>query len=52
MTETIKEKLAEAEFWALEARNYYDTDEEQYGLLQMAHDLIKQAMAIEAKRKA
>ncbi len=52
MTETIKEKLAEAEFWAMEAKNYYDTDEEQYGLLQMAHDLIKQAIAIEAKKEA
>lgn len=52
MTETIKEKLAEAEFWAMEAKNYYDTDDEQYGLLQLAHDLIKQAMSIEAKKEA
>ena len=52
MTESIKDKLAEAEFWAMEAMNYYDVDEEQYGLMQMAHDLIKQAMAIEAKKEA
>lgn len=52
MTETIKDKLAEAEFWTMEAKNYYDIDDEQYKLLKQANELVRKAMRIEAGKAA
>lgn len=52
MTETIKDKLAEAEFWTMEAKNYYDLDDEQYELLKQANELVRKAMKLEAAKVA
>lgn len=44
MAETIKDKLAEAEFWTFEARNWYDLGTEERAKLNEAHNLVVEVM--------
>lgn len=43
MSHTIKETLAHAEFWAMEAMNSYEHGTEQHKTLKDAYDLIRKA---------
>lgn len=43
MAQTIKETLAHAEFWAMEAMNSYDGNSSQHKILREAFNLIKKA---------
>lgn len=52
MTETIKDKLAEAEFWAFEAKNWYDLGTEERAKLHEAHKLITEVMTMNREREA
>jgi hypothetical protein len=52
MTETIKDKLAEAEFWTFEARNWYDLGTEERAKLHEAHRLIVEVMMMNMQKEA
>lgn len=50
MTETLKDKLAEAEFWTFEAKNYAERGTGEWAKLEEAHRLIREAMKAYAEK--